>query len=879
MTKIRRSAALVLLASYQTTTTSSSAAPNVETKRDAATTTTEPPDVGMATKHPVYVLVDQLIAAGVVGGGGGSRSDPLSSRDVDSFDDDDPMGVAVATSPRCWHSAVALLHHHHHHTETTTTHHHPHADPSTAAADFCARLSEIQQKRLALEIAQCHLQDLGVSLYRNTVYENLCTAMATDGEALVPVCLQQLTEAGQHSYTHYITYVQILCTRQTQELFLRYQQRVRSDMAQSYQQLSGQSIAHVLDLTEKIKALSETVLPNLVHEWLPLALDDQLQDRLDDLLRGQATAQASFFHNLMDQLQQRDEESQDRYDDWTSYQSSLLLQQSRAMEHQRQTLEENKQSLEENRRYFQSLAGSVTETMERQRESWEENRQKMQTLSKSVAETVANLQPFLNLQFWMQAAAEGYTFLTLVLFAFTSGQVVRITTRGWDTQKRRRPRWFRSCLYALVGTEAVLELTLLAGVRYGLLSATDRIRCLHELRRWAIVVECATYVVGTITRWFPFSVAAGSLHTGRPHPAVVASESRDERERLRDERLRRREPRSPEERPWMVEVRRDFPSHFYKTNAPQQWIPHERPPPERRLPRYQPPISPQHDAVIAHSRGEEEHRRGEPVSSSSAVSYSYNGYPQDSDIPATASPYPNQPPPPASWLVPQSDGDTVHNKDGRRYGHRNSGSSRNSNENGGGIVVDRVAAAPSRRRRHHDLRRRHQAVPPLPTTTTDYYYYEEEEALHHVRKSPPSAMATRPCIITPPLQYGPPEETGVHLLFDHFQQEQQPQGAFQNDTIYPFDDTHSISDLPRQETECTEENPATNKGTAVHEPREFIPQRTSQQHHDAAARTGTESWTAVVNSRPNPPVVKRAATTPPSEGEPDSKRAAVAKAS
>ena len=95
----------------------------------------------------------------------------------------------------------------------------------------------------------------------------------------------------------------------------------------------------MLNFTQKIKDLSETVLPHLMQELLPHALDEQLQDRLDTLFHTQATKQATFFHTLMDQLQQRDDESKDRYDDWTSYQSSLLLQQSRAMEQQRQSLE------------------------------------------------------------------------------------------------------------------------------------------------------------------------------------------------------------------------------------------------------------------------------------------------------------------------------------------------------------------------------------------------------------------------------------------------------------------------------------------------------------------------------------------------------------
>jgi hypothetical protein len=174
---------------------------------------------------------------------------------------------AVVVSPRCWQSAIALV---------QKAEQYLNAE---SAATLCASLPEAHQKRLALEIAQCHMQDLGKPFYENTAIETLCTTSSVDFDT-VQMCLKHLTDAGENSYTHYITYVQILCTRKTQELFLRYQQEVKDDITSTYAKISGQSIEHMKAISrisqthaEQMKTLSE--IPSMVKDHLTNDLKDQ----------------------------------------------------------------------------------------------------------------------------------------------------------------------------------------------------------------------------------------------------------------------------------------------------------------------------------------------------------------------------------------------------------------------------------------------------------------------------------------------------------------------------------------------------------------------------------------------------------------------------
>jgi hypothetical protein len=123
----------------------------------------------------------------------------------------------ISPSPKCWQSAITLFQ--------------PNNNQEYAndAAGLCAIMPEAHQKRLALEISQCHLNDLGKSLYReegNVIRD--CSTATVDIDTVL-MCLKHLTPAGENSYTIYLTYVQNLCTRLTQEILLKYQQEAQQD--------------------------------------------------------------------------------------------------------------------------------------------------------------------------------------------------------------------------------------------------------------------------------------------------------------------------------------------------------------------------------------------------------------------------------------------------------------------------------------------------------------------------------------------------------------------------------------------------------------------------------------------------------------------------
>lgn len=438
----------------------------------------------MATTLPALLLLCLIAGIDTKGSAHDAADNDIVVAIVDQIIGDEQQrssfnGV-VAALPQCWRSAVAMI---------QKAELEIHAD---SAAALCASLPEAHQKRLALEIADCHMQDRGLPLYQNSIVAQRCTTATVDS-ATVQMCLKHLTDAGASAYMQYITHVQILCTRQTQELFLRHQLEVKDDISRQYAKISGQSIEQMRALAEFPSIIKEQVT-NELKEALQHTLNEQLKDRLNFILQSQATEQAAFVASIMDQQQQRDDEHKVRSDDFQSYQTSVMLQQSREMERQRKVLEEH--------------------------------RAKMQSLTETVSETTLHMQPLFGLQSLVKVATEGYTWITFLLHFLGTFNIVWVITRP----QRCHP--FRSYLYCLVLTEALLELALTGAVQYGVLSESDRIVCVAELRRWAIFVECGSYVFGMILTCFnsdPVKVGADG--------SALTRNSRQDLERMLDERL------------------------------------------------------------------------------------------------------------------------------------------------------------------------------------------------------------------------------------------------------------------------------------------------------------------------------------------------------
>lgn len=357
--------------------------------------------------------------------------------------------LASSVSSQCWRTAIGILQ--------------VSMDPSIRAdnaAVLCSSLSEIQLKRLALEIATCHMKDVHKSMYQNEDIKFTCSKSMISMET-VQMCLQHITDMGFHTYTQFLPYIQILCTRKTQEFFLDHQQEVIHNIASNYAQIVAQSKELLALQTEQMKTLFE--IPRLVKEQITSELKENLHDaklQLDSLLRNETAKMNVLVTDVIDNMQHRDREHRDQMDDWTNYQSSMLLQQSREMERHRSLIEEHRFNVQE--------------------------------LSETVAQTAKHMRPLLDLQSILQLASDGFSWVTFLLYFLGTFNVIWIATR------LERCQQFRRYLFGLVCAEAVVEIVICSAVSYNIFSDRERFLYIKELRQWTILVECFAYVFGII---------------------------------------------------------------------------------------------------------------------------------------------------------------------------------------------------------------------------------------------------------------------------------------------------------------------------------------------------------------------------------------------
>jgi hypothetical protein len=422
-----------------------------------------------------------------------SYDGPSSNDAVDTYTIPPP-------SPRCWKTAWKIFQH------VQQDQHN-----SDSAKAICSVMPEEQQKALALEIARCHLQDLGKPLIRDRAILHQCSPQGQHQEQqpqvspfedshVLQTCLKSLTDAGVNAYTHYISYVQQLCTRLTAEHMVQHQQEQVREMTSRYQEVSQQSIAQLETLTnmsekhatqmntlseipamikdqltvELKEQLRETVKEQL-SEQLQIQLREQLQDGIGDLLQHQAVEQASLLNHIMGHMEIRDSEQKETYEAWTQHQTTQFQNQARDIDRQRA---------------------------------------KMQDLDDIVSTTTRNMQPLVGLQSLVTAATEGYTWITFLLYFLGTFNVVWLFTRP------QRCHGFRAYLFAIVLSEAVLELSLKAMLDYDWLSESDRTLAIDQVRRWALLLECLAYIAGMHFTRDSAADGAGALWATCCHSSV-----------------------------------------------------------------------------------------------------------------------------------------------------------------------------------------------------------------------------------------------------------------------------------------------------------------------------------------------------------------------
>lgn len=402
-------------------------------------------------------------------------------------------------SPKCWQSAVMLLNS---------------LDANDSISDvrtMCTAMPDVQQKWLALEISRCHLHDLGKALFQN-IWTNgsNCKSMSASNVDSIYNCLKNLTPIGETTYTIYVTYVQNLCIRLTQELILQNQQDTQQEIFKRYAELSMQSIQQLRSIAElsdrhatqlaelvllpgKVKAELSDEFSFIVKESVQNTLDTELTNQLkatvggqlNDLVQVHQSEQEQFMINLMDKINYRDEANRERFEEWAEFQVLMWQRQTRAMELQHERFNEHRQSIE-------SLSATVSLATER-------------------------MQPIVHLQDVVKMATTGYTLFTFVLYTVCTLNVV------WLVTLPKQILSVRSSLYKVIAFEVFLELVLISAAVNDWISETDRLRYVTIARRFAIYALCTTYFLAMLLFFvlFPLGRIVPIVHSFRKAPSNV----------------------------------------------------------------------------------------------------------------------------------------------------------------------------------------------------------------------------------------------------------------------------------------------------------------------------------------------------------------------
>jgi len=415
----------------------------------------------------VYALLLSASAAAsnddgrIVPSSSGFGSLEASEADTGAFARND---VAIPTSPECWVTAMGFF------SETQDL-------DDDSAATFCRIMPEDKQKLLALLIAQCHLQDLGRPLIDDAEVLAECiqqyTGRVTRRDSL-QFCLKHLSDVGANAYTHYVSYVQQLCTRLTQELVLLAQREAHKQAANKFSHLSIQSIEQLesisalarrhsehmealakvpVELKEQLTGELGSALKDLVsralEERLQMILRDELEGRLGDLLKQQAKQQKSFVESVRDHFQSINFDQREYYESW--------------MNNQTLTMQGYLKEIERQHNRF----GGV--------------------LSQTISQAVQVTQPFLGL---IAAVMKGYTWVAFALQFIMTFNIVWLLTRyiRYDA--------IRFYLLGIVVVEAAAEAAITSLTQHDFLNESDRVQVTIDLRRWGLFLEGFLFVSG-----------------------------------------------------------------------------------------------------------------------------------------------------------------------------------------------------------------------------------------------------------------------------------------------------------------------------------------------------------------------------------------------
>ena len=149
-------------------------------------------------------------------------------------------------------------------------------------------------------------------------------------------CLKELTNDGMISYTHYISHVQILCVRLTQESLLEHQQDTQRHLleqqmhysntfVQQWEQINSWAQQH----EEQLQFLTTTVLPNQLQEQLLETLTQHMvvwtESQLVDMTNQIQQELSIRFNEIVNHHVEYQKQAFDIF--WETYQQDIQIQQ------------------------------------------------------------------------------------------------------------------------------------------------------------------------------------------------------------------------------------------------------------------------------------------------------------------------------------------------------------------------------------------------------------------------------------------------------------------------------------------------------------------------------------------------------------------------
>eukprot|EP00977_Amphora_coffeiformis_P022494 scaffold10909_cov172-Amphora_coffeaeformis.AAC.12 len=389
-----------------------------------------------------------------------------------------------AIAPKCWKTATRLL------LELTS------ALSSSSTGMLCQAMTEQHQKFLALEIAKCHLSDMGLELYQrdSDFVRQHCTDMiASSGEALswdaslFLGCLKFLSSAGVNAYTHYVSHVQMLCTRLTNDVVIAYQQESHDRLRSQFHEMSQQSLAQIdtlkrvmADLTAKLEDLAdfpesvrEEMRQDLLEAWnesiqgmargmeesLNSRMKEQLESGTTQLLQSLSDQHHHHWEKLLTKIVSREQEQETRHREWMKVQARLLDAQAQEIAQQRRALAHQ--------------------------------REHITNMTALVVGATQQMKPLSSMEYFVRAAISGYGWATTILYVLCAFNVT------WLVTSLSIARGVRPYLLTMVWIEGTIEILVRLSVAGS--SANDECqRFINDIRLLSVIIAFATFVFGIV---------------------------------------------------------------------------------------------------------------------------------------------------------------------------------------------------------------------------------------------------------------------------------------------------------------------------------------------------------------------------------------------